>query len=66
MCTGRNVFIPVTSRRNAFEIQPINKYPKMKMNVTNVQQVARSKAALLKYTDWRNTHEILLPHSYYN
>jgi len=38
----------------------------MKMNVTKVQEVARSKAALLKYRDWCNTHEILLPHSYYN
>jgi hypothetical protein len=57
---------PVTFRRNAFETQPVNKYPNMKMNVTKVQEVARSKAALLKYRDWCNTHEILLPHSYYN
>ena len=35
------------------------------MNVTKVHEVARPKSTLLKYRDWRSTHEILLPHSYY-
>jgi hypothetical protein len=51
MSTGRNVLIPVTSRRNAFETQLINTFPNMNMNVTKVHKVAKSKAALLKYID---------------
>lgn len=65
MCTGRNMLIPITSRRNAFESQLINTFPNMNMNVSRVNEVARSKAAILKYKYWRSTHEILLPHSYY-
>jgi len=38
----------------------------MNMKVTKVHKVAKSKAALLKYIDWRSTHEKLLPHSYRN
>jgi len=66
MCTGRNVLIPVTSRRNAFETQLIDTFPNMYMDVSKVHEVARSKAATLKYRYWRSTHEILLPLSYYN
>ena len=51
--------------RNSLEIQLINKYPDNNMNVTKVHEVARPKSTLLKYRDWRSTHEILLPHSYY-
>jgi len=37
----------------------------MNMNVNMVHEVARWKAAILKYRYWRSTHEILLPRSYY-